>query len=75
MAQSKGQCVNNESRFTVDCFTEQTLDTHGHPENSYEADTLEGVYEIIKNVSRQPAGIRRVDVWINEPFPEENNGT
>ena len=71
---SKGQCVTNDGRFTVDCFTENSLGTHGHPENSYDAESLTEVFDIIENVSRKPSGIRRVDVWINLPFEERNTG-
>lgn len=62
---SKGQCVTDNDRFTVDCFTKNSLETHGHPENSYDAKSLLEVFDIIENVSRKLSGIRRVDVWIN----------
>jgi hypothetical protein len=51
-------------RFTLDCFTENSVGTK-FPENTYDADTIEEVSEIIYNCSREIAGIRQVQVWIN----------
>jgi hypothetical protein len=56
---------NEEQRYTVDCFTEEWADTK-FPENSYYCKTVEEVAEIVKNCSRPIAGIRKVEVWINE---------
>ena len=52
-------------KYNVDCFTEKWADTK-FPENSYECETVEEVAEIVKNCSRSIAGIRKIEVWINE---------
>jgi hypothetical protein len=51
--------------YNVDCFTEKYAKTR-FPEASFEADTLEEVSDIIHNCSREIAGIRVVEVWINK---------
>ena len=67
---SPGQGVNNDKAYTVDVFTERSVN-HGFPENSYDADSLEDVIRILRNVADPISGIRRVNVWINrEPANE-----
>lgn len=57
-------------KFTIDCFTEEWVGTQ-FPENTYKATTLEEVAKIIRNCSRKIAGIREVQVWIDEPCLEK----
>ncbi len=54
------------SKYTVDCFTEQYIDTK-FPENSYFPDTVEEVVTIIHNCTREISGIKKVEVFINHP--------
>jgi hypothetical protein len=58
-------------RFTLDCFTEDWVGTQ-FPENTYEASSIEEVTRIIKNCSRKIAGIRQIQVWVDEPHDEES---
>lgn len=54
------------AKYKLDVFTEQSVGTR-FPENSYDANNTEEVCKIIHNCTRKIAGIRQVQVWINEP--------
>ena len=54
------------SKYTVDVFTPEWVDTK-FPPNTYDAETPEECAKIIKNCTRKAAGIRLVQVWIDEP--------
>jgi hypothetical protein len=58
-------------KFTVDCFTEEWVGTR-FPVNSYDAESVEEVARIVHNCSRKIAGIKQVQVWIDEPHHEES---
>jgi hypothetical protein len=53
----------------VDCFTDQSVGSK-FPENTYYADTLEQVQEIVRNVSRPVSGIVKVEVWFLQKDPK-----
>jgi len=57
-------------RYTVDCFTERWAGTE-FPENTYDCDSVEHVAEIVNDCTKEIAGIKKIEVWINEPYPEE----
>ncbi len=52
------------SKYTVDCFTEKSVSSK-YPEVSYFPDSTEEVAVIIHNCTRHLAGIKKVEVWIN----------
>ena len=56
------------AKYTVDCFTPTSAGSR-HPENTYEVDTLDDVSKVVANCTVEIAGIRMVQVWINEPGP------
>jgi hypothetical protein len=56
-------------RYTLDAFTEKSLGTE-FPENTWFADTADEVAMIIHNCARRIAGIRQVQVWIDDPHDE-----
>ena len=58
------------SKYTLDVFTEKSLGTK-FPENTYESDSVEECSKVILNCSRKIAGIKQVQVWINEPNEED----
>ena len=51
-------------KFSLDCFTEKSIGTKC-PENSYDVYSLKEVNDIIHNCSREIAGIKLVEVWID----------
>jgi hypothetical protein len=59
-----------ETKYTIDVFTEQSVGTK-FPENSYFVNELASVKHIIKHCTREEAGIRQVQVWINKPTDNE----
>jgi|SaaInlLV_10m_DNA_3_1039740.scaffolds.fasta_scaffold58665_1 hypothetical protein len=59
------------SKFTVDCFTEKSLPEPGFPENTYEAATVLEAAAVVHNCTRKQAGIRMVQIWIEEPDDRE----
>lgn len=60
-------------RFTLDCFTENSVGTK-FPENTYEVDTLDKLANVIYNCARKEAGIAQVQVWVDEPHDGEPIG-
>jgi hypothetical protein len=58
------------AKYKVNVFTPRTVNTE-YPENSYYVNTTKDVADIISNCTRKVAGIRMVQVWIDEPDDRE----
>ena len=58
-------------KYSVDVFTPTSVGSR-HPENSYDANDVDEVARIIHNCTRKIAGVRKVEVWINEPDDRES---
>lgn len=63
------ECGVSQGKYTLDCFTEQSVGAK-FPENTYEASSIQEVSRIIHNCARDIAGIRQIQVWIDEPHSE-----
>jgi hypothetical protein len=57
--------IDRGSAYAVHCFTAATAAAGLFPESSYEADSPEGVAEIVRNCSREVSGIVRIVIEIN----------
>jgi hypothetical protein len=57
-----------EGSYIVDAFTEKSLEnTPDFPENTYHAISMEEVFKIVHNCSREIAGIKQIRVTVNRP--------
>ena len=55
-------------KYTVDCFTVDTVVSGKFPENTYNVDSLDDVDKIIRNVDNDISGICQVKIWINKKY-------
>ena len=65
--------MQNEQKspsFVVDAFTSDSVGTR-FPENTWDANSVEEVARMLHNCSRKIAGIRMIQVWINELHEED----
>ena len=53
-------------RYQVNCFTIGTAENGKFPENTYFVDTPAEIEDIVKNCSREIAGIVKVEIWIEK---------
>ena len=60
-------------KYTLDIFTEKSYGTE-FPENTYDADTTEEVSKIVHNCTRKIAGVKQIQILINEPDDREPIG-
>jgi hypothetical protein len=58
-------------KVTIDCFTIESAEIGGHPENTYDADNPEELARVLHNVTRKIAGIAKVEVYIDEGHDQQ----
>jgi hypothetical protein len=55
------------NRFEIDLYTEKSLLTHGHPENSYEYDKKEDAIKCLTDlINNDIAGIYKAELFIKK---------